>query len=85
MKSQRRTNRHEWPSEHLGTSPSRQDPSTSEEERCQQREYRADACTGGKIRFEPLWKAYPGITISFFFFQRGKNLNDEAIYHASGT
>ena len=52
---------HEWPFEHLGTSPSHQDPSTSEGERCQQREYRADECIEGKIHFELLWRAYPGI------------------------
>ena len=52
---------HEWPFEHLGTSPSHQDPSTSEEERCQQRGCRADECIRGKIHFELLWRAYPGI------------------------
>ena len=53
----KRTNMHEWPFEHLGISPSHQDPSTSEEERCQQHGYRADECIKEKIHFELLWRA----------------------------
>ena len=61
----RKTDMHEWPFEHLGTSPSHQDPSTSEEEQCQRRGYRVDECIGAKIRFELLGTAFPGITSVF--------------------
>ena len=71
----KRTDMHEWPFEHLGTSPSRQDPSTSEEERCQQRGCRADECIRGKIHFGLLWRAYPGIRCVF----KAKSKNDEVL------
>ena len=77
----KKTDKHEWPFEHLGTSPSHQDPSTSEEERCQQHGCRADECIRGKIPFELLWRAYPGMR---WGYSRMKS-KWWSIYHASGT
>ena len=72
---------HEWPFEHLGTSPSHQDPSASEEERYQQRGCRADECIRGKIHFELLWRAYPGNKMGYSWV-KSKWIK---YYQASGT